>query len=147
MPYRGSPVGGVGAIGQAMATAASGMSAQAVRMRLAAENLTNAESTAAVPGGDPYSRRVLTFEQQVDRASGARLVVPGRITRDPGEFRLEYDPGHPAADARGYVKLPNVQPLVEQADLRAAQVSYEASVAVVQQARSMYAKTLEILKG
>jgi flagellar basal-body rod protein FlgC len=140
-------VGGVGPLSQAMATGASGMAAQSVRMRIAAENLTNAGSTSSMPGGDPYRRMVLSFEQQVDRASGARLVTARRITGDPRDFRMEYDPGHPAADENGYVKMPNVSPLIEQADLRAAQISYEASLAVVQQARTLYAKTLEILKG
>lgn len=141
------PVTGAGPLVQAMATAASGMSTQSVRMRLAAENLTNANSTAAVAGGDPYRRRFMGFEQRLDRATGARLVQPGRVTADQSEFRSEYDPNHPAADARGYVKMPNVSSLIEQADLRGAQLGYEASMSVLSQARSLYAKTLDLLKG
>lgn len=144
---RTGPITGAGPLVQAMATAASGMSTQAVRMRLAAENMANADSTAAVPGGDPYRRRFMSFEQRLDRATGAKVVQPGRITGDQAPFRTEYSPGHPAADERGYVKLPNVSSLIEQADLRGAQLGYEASLSVLQQARSLYAKTLDILKG
>ncbi len=141
------PITGAGSLTQAMATAASGMSTQGVRMRIATENITNAESTAATPGGDPYQRRFMTFDQRIDRATGAQLLRSGRISGDPSAFRTEYDPSHPAADERGYVKMPNISPLIEQADLREAQLSYEASIAVMQQARSLYSKTLDILKG
>lgn len=141
------PITGAGPLTQAMATAASGMSTQSVRMRLAAENLTNANSTAATPGGEPYRRRFMGFEQRVDRATGARLVQPGRVTQDQSDFRTVHDPNHPAADASGYVKMPNVSGLIEQADLRTAQLSYEASMSVLHQARTLYAKTLEIMKG
>lgn len=140
-------ISGAGPLTQAMATAASGMSTQGVRMRIATENMTNAKSTAATPGGDPYQRQFMTFDQRVDRATGAKLLRSGRISGDPSPFRTEYDPSHPAADERGYVKMPNVSPLIEQADLREAQLSYEASIAVMQQARSLYSKTLDILKG
>jgi flagellar basal-body rod protein FlgC len=141
------PISGAGPLTQSMATAASAMNTQSVRMRIAAENLTNAGSTAATPGGDPYQRRFMSFDQRLDRATGAHLVRSGRIAGDNAPFRTEYDPSHPAADERGYVKMPNISPLIEQADLRGAQLSYEASIAVMQQARSLYTKTLDILKG
>jgi flagellar basal-body rod protein FlgC len=116
-------------------------------MRLAAENLTNAGSTAAVAGGDPYRRRFMSFQQRVDRVTGAQLVQPGRVSTDQSDFQSIHDPSHPAADATGYVKMPNVSPLIEQADLRGAQLSYEAAMSVLQQARVLYAKTLDIMKG
>jgi flagellar basal-body rod protein FlgC len=141
------PVTGAGPLSQAMATAASGMSSQAVRLRVAAENMTNAASTAAVPGGAPYQRKTVLFEQSLDRATGAHLVRTGRVSFDQRPFRMEYDPSHPAADERGYVQMPNVDPLIEEADMRAAQRSYEASVAVMQNARSLYAKTIDILRS
>ena len=141
------PVSGAGPLVQAMATAASGMSTQATRMRVAAENIANASSTAAVPGGDPYRRKLITFDRAMDRATGAQLVRMDSIRPDSRAFRTQYDPAHPAADERGYVKLPNVDPLIEQADLRAAGRSYEASIAVMQQARSLYGKTLDILRS
>ncbi len=141
------PIGGSGPLTQAMATAASGMSTQAVRMRVAAENIANASSTAAVPGGDPYRRKLISFRQTMDRTTGAQLVRTDSITGDQRDFRTQYDPSHPAADAQGYVKLPNIDSLIEQADLRTAQRSYEAGIAVMQQARSLYGKTLDILRS
>lgn len=141
------PIGGTGPLTQAMATAASGMSTQAVRMRVAAENIANASSTAATPGGDPYRRKLMSFRQSVDRATGAQLVRTDSITNDQRSFRTQYDPAHPAADAQGYVRMPNVDTLIEQADLRTAQRSYEAGIAVMQQARTLYGKTLDILRS
>jgi flagellar basal-body rod protein FlgC len=140
-------VTGSGPLTQAMATAASGMNVQSVRMRVSAENIANALSTAATPGGDPFQRKLMTFQQNVDRGTGAHLVMSGNITRDQRAFRTQFDPSHPAADERGYVKMPNVDTLIEQADLRSAQRSYEASIAVMQQARSLYSKTLDILRS
>jgi len=142
-----APITGSGPLVQAMATAASGMSTQATRMRVAAENIANAQSTAAVPGGDPYRRKLVTFGQMMDRGTGAELVRLDNIRPDPRDFRTQYDPSHPAADERGYVKLPNVDPLIEQADMRGAARSYEASIAVMQQARTLYSKTLDILRS
>ncbi|MBO1080506.1 flagellar basal body rod protein FlgC [Roseomonas haemaphysalidis] len=144
---RVEPIGGAGPLTQAMATAASGMSTQAVRMRVAAENIANAASTAATAGGDPYRRKLVSFRQQLDRSTGAQLVRTGSISGDQRDFRTQYDPAHPAADERGYVKMPNVDTLLEQADLRTAQRSYEAGIAVMQQAKSLYGKTLDILRS
>lgn len=144
---RVEPIGGSGPLTQAMATAASGMSTQAVRMRVAAENIANASSTAAVPGGDPYRRKLVSFRQSMDRATGAQLVRTDSITNDRRDFRTQYDPAHPASDAQGYVRMPNIDTLIEQADLRTAQRSYEAGIAVMQQARSLYGKTLDILRS
>jgi len=144
---RVEPIGGAGPLTQAMATAASGMSTQAVRMRVAAENIANAASTAATAGGDPYRRKLVSFRQQLDRSTGAQLVRTGSISGDQRDFRTQYDPAHPAADERGYVEMPNVDTLLEQADLRTAQRSYEAGIAVMQQAKSLYGKTLDILRS
>jgi flagellar basal-body rod protein FlgC len=130
-----------------MASAASGMRAEAVRSRVVAENLANANSTAADANGQPYQRRILTFEQAVDQATGAVIVRATRTITDQKPFRTIYDPSHPAADANGYVKLPNVSEMVEEADGREAERTYEANLATMTQARSMYAKTLDILKS
>jgi flagellar basal-body rod protein FlgC len=127
--------------------AASGLKAQSGRMRVIAENLANADSTAGVPGGDPYRRKVPTFGATFDSTLDAQVVELGRIERDRSPFREEYDPGNPAADARGYVKLPNVNSLVEQMDMREAQRAYEANLNVVGAARRMIARTLDILRG
>ena len=129
-----------------MRIAASGMKAQAARLRVTAENLANAQSTARVPGGDPYRRKTISFESRLDRALGVELVEVARRGIDRGEFALRYDPGHPAADANGYVKLPNVNPLIELMDMREAQRSYEAGLNAQAQARAMLQKTLELLR-
>lgn len=128
----------------AMAVAASALRAQQSRMRVIAENIANADSTARVAGGDPYRRRQPIFEtSRVEGASGVRLA---EVRNDPSDFRLEYDPSHPAADANGYVKRPNVDTLLESMDMREAQRAYEANLNVIETARSMQTRTLDILK-
>jgi flagellar basal-body rod protein FlgC len=141
------PIQGTGPLSRAMASAASGMRAEALRARLVAENLANANSTATGPKGQPYQRKLMTFAQAVDHATGAVVVKPGRSVPDKTPFRTIYDPSHPAADATGYVKLPNVSEMVEEGDGREAERSYEANLAMMSQARSMYSKTLDILKA
>jgi flagellar basal-body rod protein FlgC len=127
--------------------AASGLRAQQGRMRVLSENIANADSTATTPGGDPYRRKIPTFVTQFDRALGAQIVRIGKIERDPSEFRTRYEPGNPAADNRGYVKLPNVNDLIETVDMREAQRSYEANLNVITATRSMIVRTLDILRG
>ena len=127
--------------------AASGLKAQSGRMRVIAENIANAESTASTPGGDPYRRKIPTFNTEHDRELGGQIIELGRVERDRSDFRREYDPGNPAADADGYVKRPNVNSLVEQMDMRDAQRAYEANLNVVGAARRMISRTLDILRG
>ena len=105
---------------KSLAIAASGMRAQSGRMRVVAENIANADSTAQQPGGDPYRRRIPTFSAEVDRSLESTVVKLGRIRADPSDFRSRYEPGHPAADPRGYVKYPNVDTLIETTDMRDA---------------------------
>jgi flagellar basal-body rod protein FlgC len=127
--------------------AASGLRAQQGRMRVLAENIANADSTATTPGGDPYRRKIPTFVTQLDRTVGAQIVKLGKIERDQSAFRTRYEPGNPAADNRGYVKLPNVNDLIETVDMREAQRSYEANLNVITATRSMIVRTLDILRG
>lgn len=134
------------ATARAMLTAASGMRAQTERMRVIAENIANAASTARDAGGDPYRRQVVSFAQELDRETGASLVRVGRVARDPSEFRLQYNPGHPAANEEGYVQLPNVNTLIEMTDMREAQRAYEANLNVIDAARQMQARTLDLLR-
>lgn len=127
-----------------MAVAASALRAQQSRMRVIAENIANAESTAPVDGGDPYRRQVPVFQtREIDGATGVELA---RVRQDQGDFRLDYEPGHPAADAEGYVRRPNVDTLVEAMDMREAQRAYEANLNVIETARAMEMRTLELLK-
>jgi len=132
---------------KSIAIAASGLRAQGGRMRVIAENIANADSTAPNRGADPYRRKVPTFSSEVDRALDARLVKLGRVRPDPSDFRLKHEPGHPAADVNGNVQYPNVNSLVEMTDLREAQRSYEANVNVISASRRMIQRTLEILKS
>lgn len=127
--------------------AASGLKAQSGRMRIIAENIANADSSAKTPGGEPYRRKVPTFTNRFDTELGATLVETGRVRRDQTAFRTKYDPGNPAANARGEVSMPNVNGLIENMDMREAQRSYEANLNMVTATRRMVAKTLEILKA
>jgi flagellar basal-body rod protein FlgC len=130
-----------------ISVAASGLKAQSGRMRVIAENLANADSTARTPGGDPYRRKVPTFTNTFNRELEAHVVQLGRIRTDQSEFRTRFDPGHPAADEKGEVKLPNVSSLVEQMDMREAQRSYEANLNLVSATRRMISRTIEILRA
>jgi flagellar basal-body rod protein FlgC len=132
---------------RSIAIAASGLRAQAGRMRIIAENLANADSTAQNAGADPYRRRIPTFRSEMDRALGANVVTLGRVKPDTSDFQLKYQPGHPSADATGNVKYPNVNPLVEMTDMREAQRSYEANINVISATRRMLQRTIEILKA
>lgn len=125
---------------------AAGMRAQSGRIRIVAENIANASSTAEAPGIDPYRRKVPVFSTHLDRRLGARLVEIDRVALDPSAFTLKFDPSHPAADDEGYVQFPNVNPLIEMMDLREAQRSYEANLGALDSARSMAAATLRILE-
>jgi len=127
--------------------AAAGLEAQSTRMRVVAENLANAQSTATTPGGDPYQRKTIIFSSELDRAAQASLVKVDRIGRDETPFRVEYDPDHPAADDSGYVKLPNVNMLIEMADMREANRSYEADLQIVRQSRQMISMTIDLLRN
>jgi flagellar basal-body rod protein FlgC len=129
-----------------MQVAAAGMKVQGARMRLVAQNLANADSTAQRPGGEPYRRQTITFANQLDRELGIERVRVARIGVDRSAFPLRYSPGHPAADADGYVLMPNVNPLLEMMDLREAQRSFEANLNALTLARSMVQRTLDLLR-
>ncbi|MBI4273729.1 MAG: flagellar basal body rod protein FlgC [Rhizobiales bacterium] len=132
---------------KSIAIAASGLRAQAGRIRVIAENIANADSTAQQAGSDPYRRKIPTFRTEIDRALEARTVALGQVRNDPSDFQLKYQPGHPAADATGNVKYPNVNPLIEMADMREAQRSYEANINVIGATRRMILRTFDILKA
>jgi flagellar basal-body rod protein FlgC len=132
---------------KSMAIAASGLRTQAGRMRVIAENIANADSTAKSAGTDPYRRKIASFRSEVDRALDANVVGLGRVRPDPSEFRSKYEPGHPAADPNGYVKYPNVNSLVEMTDMREAQRSYEANLNVIGATRRMIQRTIDLLRA
>ncbi|HME27719.1 MAG TPA: flagellar basal body rod protein FlgC [Acetobacteraceae bacterium] len=131
---------------KALGIAASAMDAQTTRLRVIAENLANQDTTGSKPGADPYRRKTVTFENRLDRQLGTATVRVKQIGRDAGEFQQHYDPSNPAANADGYVKLPNVNSLVEVMDMREAERSYSANLAVMQASRSMLTRTIGLLK-
>ena len=131
---------------KSIAIAATGMRAQAGRMRVISENIANSDSTAQTRGGDPYRRRSVTFRTELDRELGAKVVGLGHIGTDNSDFRVRHEPDNPLADAKGDVKYPNVNSLVEMSDLRDAQRSYEANLNVITATRRMLQRTLDILK-
>ncbi|CAN1552236.1 FlgC Flagellar basal body rod protein [Rhabdaerophilaceae bacterium] len=132
---------------KSIAIAASGLRAQSSRMRVIAENVANADTVPSRPGEAPYRRKVVTFQQKFDQELGAATVQLGPIKKDRSEFRSHYEPGHPQANAEGFIRKPNVDSMIETLDLREAQRSYEANLNVVTTTRRMLARTLEILRS
>ncbi len=128
-----------------MTVAASGMRAQSERMKTIAENIANANSTSATANGDPYRRRIATVKSEFDRQLNATVVSSSKPVDDMSDFRLQYDPGNPAADKQGYVKLPNVNSLVEIMDMQEAQRSYEADLTVMDTSKTMQARAVDLL--
>ena len=126
--------------------AVSGMKAQAERLKVVSENIANADSLSTKSGGDPYRRQVVTFKEYVDRETGAKKVKVDKVVPDKSDFQKKYLPEHPAADAEGYVSMPNVNTLIELMDLKEAQRSYEANMNVMKASRGMGSKALDILK-
>jgi len=127
--------------------AGAGLEAQSYRMRVVSENIANARSTGGTPGADPYQRKTIVFGAELDRALGALAVKVKRTSLDDAPFRVEHDPGHPAADAEGDVKYPNVNLLVEMTDMREANLSYEANLQMMRSARSMITETIDLLRS
>ncbi len=134
-------------IGASIVVASSGLEAQSARLRVVAENMANANSTAATPGGAPYTRKTVTFESEMDRAAGVDLVRVKNVGYDTAPYKVEYDPGNPGADKKGFVKLPNVNLLMEMADMREANRSYTANLEVIKQGRALYTMTVDLLRN
>jgi flagellar basal-body rod protein FlgC len=132
---------------KSLAVAATGLKAQMGRMRVISENIANGDSVAQTAGGDPYRRRIVTFNSVLDRELGAHVPELGTIQTDSSDFSIRHEPGNPAADAQGDVKYPNVNPLIEMTDLRDAQRSYEANLNVITATRRMVQRTLDIIKS
>ena len=130
--------------GATQAIAATALRAQQARMRVIAENMANAQSVSRQPGGDPYRRQIPVFTPlKTDAGQGVRVA---RVEPDRKDFRSVYDPSHPSADDKGYLKLPNVDTLVEALDMKEAQRAYEANLNVIETARAMEQRTLDIIK-
>jgi flagellar basal-body rod protein FlgC len=126
--------------------ATSGMKVQSERLRVISENLANADSLPTSPDQTPYRRKVLTFKSELDRVNGYNAVKVDKVRPDSAEFLRKYDPKHPAADREGYVLAPNVNPLIEMMDMREAQRSYEANIAVINSSRQLMSRTIDMLR-
>jgi len=124
-----------------------GMRAQSERVRVIAQNIANSDTAPLKPGEKPYTRQQITFKNQLDRTMGQKLVKVDDIKEDTkAEFPKKYLPGHPAADAEGYVTMPNVNSLIETMDMREASRSYEANLGMFNQTREMMNRTISILQ-
>jgi flagellar basal-body rod protein FlgC len=137
---------GVDPLISSLRVSGSGLQTQSARLRVVAENIANAQSTGALAGADPYSRKTITFESELDRATGDNIVAVKSIGTDKSPFRIEHMPGNPAADEKGDVKMPNVDLLFEMADMREANRSYEANLQVVKQTRDMISQTIDLMR-
>ncbi|AEG03211.1 MULTISPECIES: flagellar basal body rod protein FlgC [Sinorhizobium] len=131
----------------ALKVSASGLQAESTRLRIVSENIANARSTGDAPGADPFRRKTISFAAEVDRASGASLVEVERLGTDDSDFNIEFDPGNPAADEKGMVKLPNVNILIEMADMREANRAYEANLQTIKQSRDLISQTIDLLRA
>ncbi|MFA0888261.1 MAG: flagellar basal body rod protein FlgC [Synergistales bacterium] len=127
---------------RSMDTASSGLTAHRLMMDVISENLANANTTRT-PDGGPYRRKVPVFEEVL---SGAGVAVQ-EIAQDETPPRLQYEPGHPDADEKGYVAYPNVSVVREMADMMAASRAYEANLEVVKSSKAMWEAALDVLKG
>ncbi len=133
-------------LNKALSISASGMDVETTRLRVIAENLANENTTGSSPGADAYRRKTVTFGSRMDQAIGAELVTVTKIGQDTSDLPLHYDPSNPAANADGYVKMPNVNSFVEMMDMRDAERSYQANLAVMQTTRSMLSRAIDLLK-
>ncbi|MGF0537388.1 flagellar basal body rod protein FlgC [Agrobacterium sp. ES01] len=127
--------------------AGSGLEAQSTRLRLVSENIANARSTGDTPGAEPYRRKTITFGNVLDKTSGAELVNVKKLGNDMTDFTMEYEPGNPAADEKGMVMMPNVNILIEMADMREANRTYEANLQTIKQTRDLISATINLLKA
>lgn len=133
-------------LNKSLMISAAGMKAQSVRMRVITENLANADTTPDKAGDLPYRRKSVTFKNALDRELGADTVKIGKLAYDQAPFGKEYRPGHPAADADGYIQTPNVNTLLEVMDMRQAQRTYEANLKASDVSKSMIMRTLDLLR-
>ncbi len=133
-------------LSKSLMISAAGLKAQSVRIRVISENLANADSLASSPTDTPYRRKVVSFRNELDRKLGIHEVAVDGVTFDRSDFGKRYQPGHPGADADGYVRTPNVEPLLEVMDMRQAQRSYDANLNAADTAKNMIMRTIDLLR-
>ena len=127
--------------------ASAGLEAQSHRMRIVSENIANANSTGTTPGSDPYTRKTISFVSALERESGLASVQVHNVGTDDAPYSLVNDPSHIAADENGMVKMPNVEMLMEMADMRETIRSYEANLQAAKQARELISMTIDMMRG
>lgn len=125
---------------------AHGNKFQSERLKIAAENLANEDSVSTTPGGNPYRRKVIWAKNTYDRKLKTRVIKVKKYGHDQRPFKMKYDPNHPGADQDGYVKLPNVDKIIEKADASEAQRSYEANLSMIEVSKQLITKTIEAMK-
>jgi flagellar basal-body rod protein FlgC len=130
-----------------MFIASSGMRAQSDRLRIVAQNIANVDTTAGNPNDLPYARKVVSFENELDRELDADVVKVSDYGVDKTPFPRKYDPSHPAADQAGYVQMPNVNMMIEMVDMREARRAYEANINIVEVSKNLLLQTINILKS
>lgn len=136
-----------GNLDQAFAHSAAGMKTQSARMKVVAQNIANADSTGSTPGAEPYRRKTITVKSKLDPITGAQIVTVDNIGRDyESAFQARYEPNHPAANAEGYVLLPNVSTSTERLDMKESQRSYEANLSAIETTKRMYTNTIDLLR-
>lgn len=133
-------------LNQSLQISASGMKAQSARMRVVAQNIANADSTGIRPGEEPYRRKTITFQNVLDKTIGAEVVAVAKTGEDPSDFKARFDPTHPAANAEGYVLMPNVNSTMELMDMKEAQRTYEANLSAVEATKTMLQQTIGMLR-
>jgi flagellar basal-body rod protein FlgC len=129
----------------AQAIAANGMDAYTQRLKIATQNMANAQSTAKTPDGKPYQREVVTFKEKMDRNLGQKTVKANKPVKDKSAFRAEYKPGHPAADENGYVLMPNVDPMVEMMDVMESRNGHKRLASAYKMATTMKHTELKMM--
>ena len=131
----------------AMTQSAMGMKAQGTRLRVISENMANANSTPEKAGLDPYRRKVVTFKNEFDRALGIETIKVAKVETDKGAFEKVFRPGHPSADKDGYVLMPNVNSIIEMADMKEASRSYQANLSMIELSKNMLMRTVDLLRA
>jgi flagellar basal-body rod protein FlgC len=129
-----------------MAISAAALRAQGMRMRIIAENLANQDSVASQPGDTPYRRKLVTFDNVLNRELGVEMVQVSRVITDNAPFGSRFEPGHPGSNADGYLSTTNVEGMVESMDMRAAQRVYESNITAIEASKKMMLQTIELLR-
>src|SRR5690606_27345212 len=127
--------------------AGRGLEAQSTRLRIVSENIANARSSGDTRGAEPYRRKTITFDSELDKVTGAEMLTVKKLGNDVSDYIMESDPGSPAADENGMVKMPNINALIEMADMREANRTYEANLQTIKQTRDLISSTIDLLKA